>query len=569
MKLRSGARYSSTTSTRSEKRIRVDEIATKSICIKRKSKSKKEIVQRKRSIDFDDLMSVSEENIDDKIEKETDENSADDTLVNEELFANVAPLPLDKSFDEEEEQREERERILLQRVRKRSKMSDYLNRIEKLRMTGNLSENWRRFKRHFDIFLAAGKLNVENDEVKINTLLNAVGEEAIDVFDTFGLTEAQQKSYDEVVKAFETFCKAKKNTVYERYVFYERNQKDGEPFDTFLMEIKRLARNCEFDNETEMLRDRIVMGIHDKSAQRKMLEMSDLTYDKAVQMARQAETTKEQVNVMSGTKTADVHEIRRNTQHRNSNGHVDDDRSNNNNNGQRHNRNSNNSKAKKAHTQHRSNDTRANNSSQNKGNNENRSGKNSLCKFCNYSHQFGTKFCPAYGKKCTACSRNNHFASVCRTKNVSAISFDDFSDYDFDDNNEFCVNTLSKEKSETDDAYSFPWIERIEIDDSSVPHKIDTGAGVDVLPMSVLKRIAPHAEIKRTSMTLRAFAGEKIKPIGTCVLTCTFHKMTLMVKFAIVDFDCTPILGLRTCIRFKIVQPSRTRVFRNKNQTDL
>ena len=109
MKLRSGARYSSTTSTRSEKRIRVDEIATKSICIKRRSKSKKEIVQRKRSIDFDDLMSVSEENIDDKIEKETDENSADDTLVNEELFANVAPLPHDKRRRRRRTTRGERE----------------------------------------------------------------------------------------------------------------------------------------------------------------------------------------------------------------------------------------------------------------------------------------------------------------------------------------------------------------------------------------------------------------------------------------------------------------------------
>lgn len=166
-------------------------------------------------------MSVSEEKIDDNLQKQTDEFSADDTLVNVELFANIATLPHDTSFEEEEEYRDERERekrIFMVRVKyfKSNKVSDYLNRIEKLSMTGNLSENWRRFKRHFDIYLIAGGRQTEDDEIKIGTLLNAVGEEAIDVFDTFGLTEVQQKSYDEVVKAFETFCKGKKNTVYER-----------------------------------------------------------------------------------------------------------------------------------------------------------------------------------------------------------------------------------------------------------------------------------------------------------------------------------------------------------------
>lgn len=428
--------------------------------------------------------------------------------------------------------------------KKPRKMSDYLNKIEKLKMDGNLAENWRRFKRYFDIFMRAGELMNKADEIKINTLLNCVGEEAIEVFDTFTLTEAQKESYDEVVKAFEEFCKPKKNTVYERFMFYQRKQKDGEPFDTFLMDIKRLARTCEFtDRENEMLRDQIVMGIQDKKVQLRMLEMSDLTYEKAVEKGRQGEATKEQADSMNVSRTADVNEIRRDTLHRNTN-HAAENR-NNNNNTERYTRN----------------DTRGR--VHNKSNNENRSDK-SKCNYCNFSHKLGANNCPAYGKKCNACSRLNHFSSVCRVKNISTISFDN-SSYDFDDNSQFFIGTLNKEKCENDDAYSYPWIERIGIEKSRVPHKIDTGAGADVMPLSVLKRMVREPSIQMTGITLRAFAGEKITPIGTCTLICSFRGMSLKIKFVIVDFDCTPILGLRSCIRFKIVQPSRDSLIQNKN----
>lgn len=482
--------------------------------------------------------------------------------VNDE--ADRAPLP-NETDDDDNDNNEER-------PPNRRKMSDHLNKIEKLKLDRNVAENWRRFKRNFDIYMTAGELNTKADAIKINTFLNAIGEEAVEVFDTFTLTEEQSNSYNEVIKAFEDFCKPKKNPIYERYLFYKRKQKDGEPFDAFLMDIKRLARTCAFtDRENEMLRDQIVMGIYDNKVQRRLLETSDLTYEQAVEKGRQGESTKEQSNTMS--KSSEVNEIRSNDKGNRYTNHVADSHrnnkqhSNNNNNSNnkgQHNRNSNantssNKNDKRAYTQYRQ-DRRQ--QSQNTSNNDSRNN----CKFCNFAHKFGTKNCPAFGKTCNSCSKSNHFSSVCRLKNVSTITPHNDSDYDFDDNNEFLIETLFRETSETDDAYSYPWIERITIEKSSVPFKIDTGAGVDVVPLSVLKRIAPQTEINRTSITLRAFAGEVIRPIGTCSLFCSFHDLSLRVKFAVVDFDCTPILGLKSCIRFNIVKPSSSRVFWNSKQ---
>lgn len=56
--------------------------------------------------------------------------------------------------------------------------------------------------------------------------------------------------------------------MYERFVFYQRKQKEGESFDVFHVDIKRLVKNCEFgDKESEMLRDQIVMGVVDNKLQ--------------------------------------------------------------------------------------------------------------------------------------------------------------------------------------------------------------------------------------------------------------------------------------------------------------
>lgn len=164
------------------------------------------------------------------------------------------------------------------------KMGDIVKRPDPLDVNGNVSESWRRFKRNWEIFLEAADIAEKPDKIKINTLLNCVGADAVDVYDTLPLSNAERESYAEVVKALEAFCSPKKNEVYERFLFYQRKQKEGEPFDQFHIDIKRLARTCGFqERENEMLRDRIVLGVIDKRLQQRLLETRELTYDIAVE----------------------------------------------------------------------------------------------------------------------------------------------------------------------------------------------------------------------------------------------------------------------------------------------
>ncbi|KAL4721070.1 hypothetical protein ACJJTC_019365 [Scirpophaga incertulas] len=58
---------------------------------------------------------------------------------------------------------------------------------------------------------------------------------------------------------------------------------DGETFDAFYTAIRKLAENCNFDTQKDrMLRDRIVIGVSDHRMQQKLLEVKDLSLDKAV-----------------------------------------------------------------------------------------------------------------------------------------------------------------------------------------------------------------------------------------------------------------------------------------------
>lgn len=447
----------------------------------------------------------------------------------------------------------------------RIKMSDYLRPVEKLRMDGNMSENWRRFERSFGIFLTASGVSEKGEQAKINTFLNAIGDDALDWFDTFPLTAAQKESYNEITKVFSEFCKRRKNTIYERFMFKQRHQKEGEPFDSFVIDLKKLVKDCEYaEKESEMLRDQIVLGINDKKMQLRLLETSDLTYDTAVLKCRSNEATIEQQSTMN--KTVIVHELRddTHTKYRNTNHVADSSSGSNNNNKASTNRNANAKTGRRVksqqqqHTQNRSH----NNGSKEKIINN--------CRYCGRSHK--VRECPAFGKTCDRCNKRNHFSVVCRMKNVEIINeSNNNSDFDCSDNEEFFIGTLENvnQTDETDASIVYPWLETVVVEEKREPFKIDTGAEIDVIPLYVLRRLGRRIKVVKTATKLRAFGGQKVDPIGMCYLSCSFGDKTLMIRFAAVDLDFTPILGLKTCIKFGIVTPSKQNSYHRSSRKHL
>ena len=67
------------------------------------------------------------------------------------------------------------------------------------------------------------------------------------------------------------------------------------------MALYDLAENCEYGNmKSEMLRDRLVVGIRDQSLSEKLQMDSDLTLEKAKKQIRQREAVHEQQQELKG-----------------------------------------------------------------------------------------------------------------------------------------------------------------------------------------------------------------------------------------------------------------------------
>lgn len=95
-----------------------------------------------------------------------------------------------------------------------------------MQLTGNLADNWKRFKQRFNIYLAASGAGSGDEKLKANILLHVIGEDALDIYNSFQLDEANLTLADLMTK-FEEYFVPTQNITFERYKFFTHDQKQG------------------------------------------------------------------------------------------------------------------------------------------------------------------------------------------------------------------------------------------------------------------------------------------------------------------------------------------------------
>ena len=124
----------------------------------------------------------------------------------------------------------------------------------------NVAENWRRWRRGMEYFLAATcKKKAEDERVAI--FMCMVGRDGQEIRDTFEFQRnddgAEVVTTALLFEKFEAYCKPKKNLVVDRHRFLTRDQQPGESIDQYVTELRTLATACEWGE----LRDDLICGV--------------------------------------------------------------------------------------------------------------------------------------------------------------------------------------------------------------------------------------------------------------------------------------------------------------------
>ena len=174
---------------------------------------------------------------------------------------------------------------------------DTLKPPQELCLTGNVSDNWKRFKQRVELYMDATGASEKDDKAKTSLLFHVMGEKAIDVYNTFVFQAAgDEMKYNKVIEQFEAYCSPKKNITLERFHFNRCTQEKDESIDQYTTKLKALSKTCEFGTlENSLVKDRIVFGIQSDATRERLLREEDLTLEKAMKVCRAAESAKIQI----------------------------------------------------------------------------------------------------------------------------------------------------------------------------------------------------------------------------------------------------------------------------------
>ena len=123
--------------------------------------------------------------------------------------------------------------------------------------TSSAGPRWRKYLARFEVLITA--LNLQNQAVRKRALLlHYAGEQVYEIFETF--TDAQKGGDDEdgykTLKAsFTAYFEPRRNIDYERFMFRQAKQDQGETTDSY---CKRLRRLCEFANVEQELKGQVL-----------------------------------------------------------------------------------------------------------------------------------------------------------------------------------------------------------------------------------------------------------------------------------------------------------------------
>ena len=375
----------------------------------------------------------------------------------------------------------------------------------KLDLSGQLEQNWRKFSRQWKNYSIASRLIKEPKEYQCAVLLACIGEEAQEIYDGLHFEDDEdQNDIDTVINKFEIFCVGTTNEIYESYKFYTRKQEQEETIDSYVAVLRKLAKTCNFKDPERMIRDRVVIGIHNDAVREKLLEQKDLTLDKATQICRAHEASISQTKSMSSSnQELDVSRLRQSQRQY--------------------------GKPSRDSRQY------PENGGQQSSTFFKQPPKYALCSRCGRnSHKRDA--CLAKNAECRKCHKIGHYAAFCRSKKIQK-----FAEVEEEDDELFLNNEDSHMGTIVGEVTSDPWMVTVKMDQQELQFKIDTGADVTVIP----ERMTPIGKRPLQKVTKKFFGPgrTRITVLGKFTAKLTYKERSCNDEVYVVKGLEEPLLG--------------------------
>lgn len=361
---------------------------------------------------------------------------------------------------------------------------------------------WTKWIRRFERFRQASNLSTSSEENQVNTLIYCMGDEADDVLRGSKLTDAEKQQYSKVKDGFHNFFIVKKNVVYERARFNMRKQEPNETVDAFVTALHALAEHCNYGNlHDELIRDRLVVGLADTRLSERMQMEKDLDLEKAINMARQSEEIKKQQSTLRcnamQVNASSVDRVSKDNQYDKTRGKYKN-------------------KTVKTHQQ-----------STVKG----KSTTNARCYKCGGSPHPKHE-CPANDAKCHTCGKKGHYHRVCR-QNKAVQSIEE------EEEQSFFLGSVSTDNQ--------AWTADIQVRDTKITFKLDTGADVTAIAESDLSKVFTKVKMPVLQQPEKPLLGPGRTPLdvaGFTKLQLKYKAQQTTEKVYVVKNLSTPLLGL-------------------------
>lgn len=165
--------------------------------------------------------------------------------------------------------------------------------------------NWSLWKQKFEIYLRASDKEKATDAVKIAILLSCIGDEGLDVYNTF--PDDKKTTLKDVLEQYDNYFLPAKVVAVETFKFNSLIQSEDQSIEQYLTELKKQAKLCDFicgnaecraSFEERMIRDRLIVGVHDKQIQARLLRETDITVKKIVDYCKSVKLSQDHVKTI-------------------------------------------------------------------------------------------------------------------------------------------------------------------------------------------------------------------------------------------------------------------------------